>query len=39
VIYEHSARVAAPTDPQFDVVRTERYGAVALAFMRARDAA
>ena len=39
VIYEHSARVAAPTDPQFDVVRTERYGAVALAFMRAKAAA
>jgi len=39
VIYEHSARVAAPADPQFEVVRTERYGAVALAFMRARVAA
>ncbi len=39
VIYEHSASVAAPVDPQFEVVRTERYGAVALAFMRARAAA
>jgi len=39
VIYEHSARVAAPSDPQFEVVRTERYGAVALSFMRARAAA
>jgi len=39
IIYEHSARVPAPTDPQFEVVRTERYGAVALAFMRAKAAA
>ena len=39
IIYEHSARDPAPTDPQFEVVRTERYGAVALAFMRAKAAA
>ena len=35
VIYEYSAQAAAPLDARFSVVRTERYGAVALAFLRA----
>ncbi|GAC1425100.1 MAG: 16S rRNA (guanine(966)-N(2))-methyltransferase RsmD [Candidatus Velthaea sp.] len=35
VIYEYSARSAAPLDARFTVVRSERYGAVALAFLRA----
>lgn len=35
IVYEHSAALAAPADPRFEVVRTERYGAVALAFLRA----
>jgi 16S rRNA (guanine966-N2)-methyltransferase len=35
VVYEHSSAQAAPADPQFAVVRTARYGAVALAFLRA----
>lgn len=34
VVYEHTAALAAPTDAGFTVVRTERYGAVALAFLR-----
>jgi len=33
VVYEHSSREAAPVDPAFAVTRSERYGAVALAFM------
>jgi len=33
VIYEHSSTQAPPTDPQFTLVRTARYGAVALAFL------
>ena len=33
VVYEHSARDAAPADPAMAVDRTERYGEVALAFM------
>ncbi|GAC1402810.1 MAG: 16S rRNA (guanine(966)-N(2))-methyltransferase RsmD [Candidatus Velthaea sp.] len=35
VIYEHSAQSAAPLDAHFAVVRSERYGAVALAFLKA----
>jgi 16S rRNA (guanine966-N2)-methyltransferase len=35
VVYEHSALVDAPADARFDLVRTARYGAVALAFLRA----
>jgi 16S rRNA (guanine966-N2)-methyltransferase len=35
VVYEHSSREAAPADPQFALVRSERYGAVALAFLKA----
>jgi 16S rRNA (guanine966-N2)-methyltransferase len=34
VVYEHSAQLAPPTDPAFTLERTERYGAVALAFMK-----
>jgi 16S rRNA (guanine966-N2)-methyltransferase len=33
VVFEHSAREAAPADPAMRVERTERYGEVALAFM------
>jgi len=33
VVYEHSARDAPPADPAFAVTRSERYGAVALAFL------
>ncbi len=35
VVYEHSAGVAAPADTRFAVVRTARYGAVALSFLKA----
>ncbi len=34
LVYEHSSAAPAPLDPQFEVVRTARYGAVALAFMK-----
>jgi 16S rRNA (guanine966-N2)-methyltransferase len=34
VVYEHSAHEAAPADPAMRVERTERYGEVALAFLR-----
>jgi 16S rRNA (guanine966-N2)-methyltransferase len=34
VVYEHSSRETAPPDPAMRVDRTERYGEVALAFMR-----
>ena len=34
VVYEHSARQAAPVDPAFRVERTAVYGEVALAFLR-----
>ena len=34
VVYEHSARETAPSDPAMALERTERYGEVALAFMR-----
>jgi 16S rRNA (guanine966-N2)-methyltransferase len=34
VVYEHSARAESPHDPAFALQRTERYGAVALAFLR-----
>ena len=34
VVYEHSARELAPADPAMTVERTERYGEVALDFMR-----
>ncbi len=34
VVFEHSARQAAPADPQMHVERAERYGEVALAFLR-----
>jgi 16S rRNA (guanine966-N2)-methyltransferase len=35
VVYEHSAAVEAPADPRFTVVRTARYGGVALSFLTA----
>ncbi len=35
VVYEHSSAVAAPADARFEVVRTAKYGAVALAFLKA----
>lgn len=35
VIYEHSSSAAAPDDARFTVVRTARYGAVALSFLQA----
>lgn len=35
LIYEHSSRIAPPADPAFTVERTERYGSVAIAFLRA----
>jgi 16S rRNA (guanine(966)-N(2))-methyltransferase RsmD len=34
VVYEHSSREATPADPAMTVERTERYGEVALAFLR-----
>jgi 16S rRNA (guanine966-N2)-methyltransferase len=34
IVYEHSARQAAPHDPAFRVERTAVYGEVALAFLR-----
>ena len=34
IVYEHSARAAAPHDPAFRVERTAVYGEVALAFLR-----
>jgi 16S rRNA (guanine(966)-N(2))-methyltransferase RsmD len=34
IVYEHSSRDAAPRDPAMRVERTERYGEVALAFLR-----
>ncbi len=33
VVYEHSSTIDPPSDPRFAVVRTARYGAVALAFL------
>jgi len=33
VVYEHSSREEPPADPAFALTRSERYGAVALAFM------
>jgi len=35
VVYEHSAAIDAPSDPLFTVVRTAKYGAVALSFLEA----
>jgi 16S rRNA (guanine966-N2)-methyltransferase len=35
VVYEHSAEQAPPDDPRFAVTRTAKYGAVALAFLKA----
>jgi 16S rRNA (guanine966-N2)-methyltransferase len=35
VVYEHSSDVPAPADARFPVIRTARYGAVALAFLQA----
>jgi 16S rRNA (guanine966-N2)-methyltransferase len=35
VVYEHSSAQAAPADARFAIVRTARYGAVALAFLQA----
>jgi 16S rRNA (guanine966-N2)-methyltransferase len=34
VVYEHAARTPAPSDPAMRIERTERYGEVALAFLR-----
>ena len=34
VVYEHSSRDAAPADPAMQVERTERYGEVAITFLR-----
>jgi 16S rRNA (guanine966-N2)-methyltransferase len=34
VVYEHAARSAAPSDPAMRLERAERYGEVALAFLR-----
>jgi 16S rRNA (guanine966-N2)-methyltransferase len=39
VVYEHAARGAAPVDPHFRLERSERYGEVALAFLRPLEAA
>ena len=39
VVYEHSSRAGAPADPAMTVERTERYGEVALAFLRPREEA
>ncbi|BDE06225.1 methyltransferase small [Vulcanimicrobium alpinum] len=38
VVYEHSSRTGAPDDPQMQLERSERYGEVALAFLRPRAA-
>jgi len=35
VVYEHRSAQPAPADPRFAVVRTAKYGAVALAFLKA----
>jgi 16S rRNA (guanine966-N2)-methyltransferase len=35
VVYEHSSDVPAPADARFPVIRTAKYGAVALAFLQA----
>jgi 16S rRNA (guanine966-N2)-methyltransferase len=35
VVYEHSSAHCAPDDARFAVLRTARYGAVALSFLRA----
>jgi 16S rRNA (guanine966-N2)-methyltransferase len=34
LVYEHAASADAPADAAFEVVRTARYGAVALSFLR-----
>jgi 16S rRNA (guanine966-N2)-methyltransferase len=39
VVYEHSARTAPPGDPALLLERAERYGEVALAFLRPVEAA
>jgi 16S rRNA (guanine966-N2)-methyltransferase len=39
VVYEHSSRDAAPADPAMPLERTERYGEVALAFLRPSEEA
>ena len=39
VVYEHSAREPAPSDPAMQLERTERYGEVALTFMRPAEEA
>ncbi|HTW82808.1 MAG TPA: 16S rRNA (guanine(966)-N(2))-methyltransferase RsmD [Candidatus Sulfotelmatobacter sp.] len=39
VVYEHTARGAAPVDPAMRVERGERYGEVALSFLRPQVAA
>ena len=39
VIYEHSSRSAAPADPAMQLERAERYGKVALAFLRPAEEA
>jgi 16S rRNA G966 N2-methylase RsmD len=33
IVYEHSARAAAPADPAFHLERSAAYGEVALAFL------
>jgi hypothetical protein len=35
VIYEHRSASVAPRDAQFEILRTARYGAVALSFLKA----
>jgi 16S rRNA (guanine966-N2)-methyltransferase len=35
VVYEHSSAAAPPEDTRFEVVRTAKYGAVALSFLKA----
>ena len=39
VVYEHSSRDAAPADPAMPLERAERYGEVALAFLRPSEEA
>jgi 16S rRNA (guanine966-N2)-methyltransferase len=39
LVYEHASRAATPDDPAMRVERAERYGEVALAFLRPADAA
>ena len=39
IVYEYSARDAGPADPGMRLERSERYGEVALAFMRPLEAA